>query len=344
MNQLDFNTRLLDNPYMMGVGSDNLINADGGDMFGQVEKFRIKRNIMRDDVVLFKIGEVVKGLHSGKGVIRVPLKPKHRVIFNRKGVRLLIGKDLTPLVSNAEGNDTDMLMGWALEEEVKSNATAITSPIPTKTATLAETVAPAPSTTLSSPAPSTTLSSPAPSTTLSSPAPSTTLSSPATAQKSTSIIATPIESAPVTTKSEAPTTTTTAPKSPSLTPETSIETDSSISKPTAPQATTIIAPAVLPATEVIAPIPQVVVPATEVLPTYQHSETPSGGGGGGFIGGSASKTSEGGGEAQKRSAQGVVVAPKEKKILGMKPVYFYSILGLAALAAGIYAYKKFKTA
>lgn len=324
MNQLDFNTMLLDNPNMMGVGSDNLINFGGGSMFGQVEKFRIKRNIMRDGVLLFKLGEIVKGQHSGKGIIRVPLKPKHRMAFNRKGVRLLIGKDVTPLVSNADGNDTDMLMGWALEDEVKSNAAAITSPIATKTATISETATPV----LASPAPlpkETVTVKPAP-TLLASPAPTTTAVAPPniTATITSTEVAAPKQS-PITTDPLAP-------------------------KPyIAPQPTTIIAPAILPAAEVIAPIPQVVVPATEVIPTSASVKpAATGGGGGGFMGGgggggSAAKKSEEGGE--QKTAAGVVVAPQqEKKILGMKPMLFYSIVGLAALAVGVYAYKKYKTA
>lgn len=364
------NAYLLDNPYGDSVGSGNYINADGKDSYAiakinnapilkivngksqvvgyhqkgarvpslgikeiainAVRKFRaIGQGSFIHDNKMFNI--VV--MQNGKPVLG---KDVHVWIKNANGVAFrtdLVAKKGTPVSqqvydfasikkvkmvkfgngnfgnanlysfnSSSFDNGSDLLLGFDMDEDVMYNAAA---PIVTTTTA-------APSTT-TTPIATTTTTSPTPIVTA---APSTTETIAPKPTPTATPVATPIAT---------PTTVSAAPNT--------------LQQP-------IITPLI--ATPMVAYAEPITLAPSSVLPTSTPPKTETttstkpaskgavmGGGGGGMGGGG------GAGAGEEGAKVAAVAAPVQKKILGMKPAYFYSIVGLAVLAGGIWAYKKY---
>lgn len=348
MYKSNYNKASLDNPYAGNVSAD-YVSADGER--NNIFKFIMLRDIVKGGLTIFGRGELVNGKFLENGKVAVKIKPRYRNIIGKDFIAMVINKDLmyarTSSFDNGVGeNDTDMIMGDMLDYEVKSNATSLLSavsepaiptitPITTAPITPVRDVVAAPVTTTVTP---TTISAP------------TTTITPISTVSTITPRANLTEAAP--TLSVAPTTTISAlpPRSLTIAPEapTPLVPTSIVTPTTTPAPTTIITP-VVPMSDVILPYPMMVSPNPSVIPSSGSGMMSGGGGGGSMSGGggggsaekSAEQSAEGGETAAAVASAAPAVAVIEKKIFGMKPMYAYSIGGLALLAAGIYAYKKY---
>jgi hypothetical protein len=353
MYKSNYNKASLDNPYAGNVSAD-YVSADGER--NNIFKFIMLRDIVKGGLTIFGRGELVNGKFLDNGKVAVKIKPRYRNIIGKDFIAMVINKDLmyartSSFDDGTDENDTDMLMGNMLDYEVKSNATSLLSvaePLPTITPitpTVTTAITPvrdavaAPITTTSTTAPTTVSLSPTPRTEVVAPISTVSELPPRSLTEATPTL------------SVAPTTTISALPPRSLTVASEIpvapKTFTPIVTPTTtPAPTTIITP-VVPMSDVILPYPMMVSPNPSVLPSSGSGMMSGGGGGsmsGGGGGGSAEKSAEQsaeGGETAAVASATPVVAVVEKKIFGMKPMYAYSIGGLALLAAGIYAYKKY---
>lgn len=326
MNSIDINNaRLLDNPFF-GLGSENYIQADG---MGESEYFLLRRDIYLDGIKVYKVGQLISGIYLGDNLVKVTLNSKLQNILGKKNVKLHIPKDIVKaeFFKADGGNNTEMGMADMLCDEVSSNATGSTINPAIIEEENPTTVTPVTPKTGLTTAPTTTAINPiATATPTATPISATTPVRPTTLQvrpRPTMLggIRPVQEFTPITPRTPITPVTTVAPVTPLV--------------PTTP--TTIITPAILTSipTNAIMPYPQEVIPAVTSMP--------SGGGGGGMMGG-------GGGDSapsEERTAEQKPVdatakpAVVERKILGVKPMYVYTVGGgLILLAAGFYAYKK----